>query len=846
VITIDMKTVMIANIVINFVCLIVMLQLWRQNHNKYAGLNLWVADWVLQAGGSLLIALRGTIPNWASMVLSNSMIVGGTLVLYFGLCGFTGKKNSRLLNCAILFYIVVFVLIHIYFTYMHNELFARSLNVSIGLSLACFLGMWLMFRGVSKEIRSIARGTGVAFAVIICISLIRILGFILFPRTNNDYFQSGLFDTLLVLLIMGSVVFLTFNLVLMVNRRLYFETKQMEEAISKSEKELQATFNATSVGFAVLTNRVIKKVNEAGCKMLGYSRQEIMGKDTRIFYPTQEEYQNSAKLYPIIADLGTVTTETRFIRKDGKTINVIMNVSAFDKNDLSLGVVLSLIDITERKQTEEALQESEEKFRFLFKNMLNGYSLCKILIDEENQPVDFLYLEVNDAFEKLTGLRKENIIGKKATEAIPGIKASNPEIITTYGEVAATGKPTSFEVYFIPLDIWLAISVYSPRKDYFVAVFDNITKRKKAEEQIHYQATLLESVSDAIIATDMQYNIQFWNTMAEKQYGWTASEVIGHPLEAFIINDYLGGSLGSILQNISQRGYWKGEVTQNRRDGIRIPMLTTLSIVTNNAKQAIGFIAVNRDLTERKQAEARALEVESLKRANQVKSEMLANVSHELRTPLTSIKGNIETLLETDVEWSKEQQKDLLQSANMEVDRLTFLIRDLLDMSHLDSGKITLDKRSYPVSEILEAASGVLSVITVKHQLKISHLIDLPPLQVDKVRIGQVITNLVENATKFSAEGSQILIDSVLKGDEVIISVEDHGIGMTPEVVAKLFDRFYQSYQVVEGKTRGTGLGLAICKGIVEAHGGKIWVESVVGKGSRFSFRLPVNSRSAQ
>jgi len=142
--------------------------------------------------------------------------------------------------------------------------------------------------------------------------------------------------------------------------------------------------------------------------------------------------------------------------------------------------------------------------------------------------------------------------------------------------------------------------------------------------------------------------------------------------------------------------------------------------------------------------------------------------------------------------------------------------------------------------EVLDSVSGVLSVISAKHKLKILKVPDLPPIQADKVRIGQVITNLVENATKFSAEGSQIEIEAKFNAGNVIISVEDHGIGMPPEVVSNLFNRFYQAKEVVSGKTQGTGLGLTICKGIVEAHGGKIWVESQPGKGSKFSFSIPV------
>ena len=131
----------------------------------------------------------------------------------------------------------------------------------------------------------------------------------------------------------------------------------------------------------------------------------------------------------------------------------------------------------------------------------------------------------------------------------------------------------------------------------------DITMLKHAEQQVKYQAMLLAHVSDAIIATDMQYNIQYWNAYAEQQYGWKAEDVIGRPLENFIINDYLGASLDAILLKIKRDGFWKGEVTQNRRDGVRISVLSTLSIITDDNNQPIGFIAVNRDITERKLAE---------------------------------------------------------------------------------------------------------------------------------------------------------------------------------------------------------------------------------------------------
>jgi PAS domain S-box-containing protein len=153
-----------------------------------------------------------------------------------------------------------------------------------------------------------------------------------------------------------------------------------------------------------------------------------------------------------------------------------------------------VVNVDEKKQVQEALKESEEKYRTLFENMINGYAYCKMLFDEKGNPADFMYLEINDAFEKLTGLKREAVVGRKVSEAIPGTRESNPEIFEIYGRVARTGKAESFEIFFKPLRIWFNISVYGPKKDYFVAIFENITKRKELEQELNSYNQRLEKV----------------------------------------------------------------------------------------------------------------------------------------------------------------------------------------------------------------------------------------------------------------------------------------------------------------------------------------------------------------
>jgi PAS domain S-box-containing protein len=248
----------------------------------------------------------------------------------------------------------------------------------------------------------------------------------------------------------------------------------------------------------------------------------------------------------------------------------------------------------------------------------------------------------------------------------------------------------------------------------------------------------------------------------------------------------------------------------------------------------------------RHQAEARAIEVETLKRTSKAKSELLANVAHELRTPLVSIKGFIETLLENDVNWNNEQRISFLKSANNETDRLNYLIKDLLDVSRIESGKFALSLKKCSIGEIIESARPVVKAITSRHKLSISLSSEMTELMVDKLRIVQVITNLVENATKFSPEGSTIMIATHVEDNNLVIRIIDEGVGIPPEAVNQLFSRFFQIEPKPSGKIMGTGLGLTICKGIVEAHGGKIWVESPQGKGSKFSFSIPVISNKQQ
>ncbi len=257
--------------------------------------------------------------------------------------------------------------------------------------------------------------------------------------------------------------------------------------------------------------------------------------------------------------------------------------------------------------------------------------------------------------------------------------------------------------------------------------------------------------------------------------------------------------------------------------------------------QPVGVVSVARDITQRRKADQKEREVDVLKEMDQLRGKLLADISHELRTPLASIKGFVSTLLRTDVSWSQAEQQDFLRTIGEETERLNRLISDILDMSRVDAGALRLTREYHQVSGIIESAMGRLSVLAKNHQLRTVVPPGIPLVFADEMRIGQVLTNLVENAAKHSLEGTEITIEAKHRGNEVMISVTDRGEGIPAELIPKLFDRFYQVEVIATGRKGGTGLGLSICSGILKTHGGRIWVKSELGKGSEFSFALPVS-----
>jgi PAS domain S-box-containing protein len=253
------------------------------------------------------------------------------------------------------------------------------------------------------------------------------------------------------------------------------ERKRTEEALRFTQFAIDHSADST-IWLAKETGQVIY-VNDAACSMLGYSREELLSLtafDVDPNVPPADWQKN----FEILKSQGSIHFESSHKTKSGQMIpvDVTANYVEFGGQIYNCAFIR---DITERKKAEEQLRESEKQYRSLFENMLEGYAYCKMLF-VDNVAQDFIYIDVNPAFQVLTGLK--NIIGQRVSQVIPGIQESNPELFEIYGRVALTGQPEKFETYVPALKIWFSISVFCPAKEYFVAIFDNITERKHFEE----------------------------------------------------------------------------------------------------------------------------------------------------------------------------------------------------------------------------------------------------------------------------------------------------------------------------------------------------------------------------
>lgn len=537
---------------------------------------------------------------------------------------------------------------------------------------------------------------------------------------------------------------------------------------------------------------------------------------------------------------------TAIMEESGRNLNVI-STPFFDSRRHLKGYVCIARDITEQMRTENELRESENRYRGLFENMMDGFAYCRMIMDDQGKGVDFIYLDVNKAFAVLTG--KRDVVGKTVSEVFPGALESNPELLEIYGRVSLNGNPERFELYFKPLAAWLSVSVYSPEPGYFVAIFDDITVRKRAEEALRESQERLRVVFDragvGIVEAEGPGRFVAANDRALEILGYSREEFVNmtvheltHPLDR-PLSDALNEELRSGVRD--RIAYEKRYL---RKDGLPVWVHVTVSAIRDTMGGWVRGIATLEDITERKAAEeALHKAMEELREADRRKDEFLAMLAHELRNPMSTISAAASLLARVDLPPQAKKAGDAMQRQTRQ---LAKLVDDLLDLSRITRGKVTLEKEDLDVKEVLERAleAAKSEIQQHKHRVILNIIDDPLAVRGDRLRLQQIFTNLLSNAARYMDDGGEIVLSALAAGGSAVIKVTDAGIGIEPGVQSKIFDPFVQIDAGISRAKGGLGIGLAIVRQLTELHGGTVSVHSEGrGKGSTFTVCLPLEKK---
>jgi signal transduction histidine kinase len=232
-------------------------------------------------------------------------------------------------------------------------------------------------------------------------------------------------------------------------------------------------------------------------------------------------------------------------------------------------------------------------------------------------------------------------------------------------------------------------------------------------------------------------------------------------------------------------------------------------------------------------------DITRFREADEIKSTFISVISHELKTPVALIKGYADTLLREDARWDPETTRESLTVVIEEADRLNQLIDDLLDASRLQAGGLQLEMEPVALDQLAQRVANRFGTQTQAHEIDVRFPDDFPVVTGDPGRLEQVLNNLVSNAIKYSAEGGRIELSGRASPNEIVVTVSDEGAGIPPEEQPRVFERFFRGTRERSQHTPGAGLGLYLAKAVVEAHDGRMWVESTPGEGSAFSFTIP-------
>jgi PAS domain S-box-containing protein len=574
--------------------------------------------------------------------------------------------------------------------------------------------------------------------------------------------------------------------------------------------------------------------NRGATALYGYSPEEALNRPIDLLLAPSRRHEAPHLLLPVMRGQGDERVDAVHTSKDGQPHDVSLTISAMkDPGGQLIGMSVIARDVTAQKRAEEHLRRLSRYFE------LSRDMVCTAGLD--------------GYFKQLNGMWTETL-GWSDVElrSRPMLAFIHPDdhqaTLDERDRLPQHGTTISFVNRYATKDggwRWIDWNTrFDPQEQLIYATARDITHRKDTEAQAQFQAHLLDAVGEAVISTDLTGCITYWGPGASKLYGWNDKETVGRSIMDVIpaVPSPEPAQAAEIMSRLARGEPYTGIMRLGRRDGSTFLAEITDTPVLDDAGQMVAIIGISSDVSAREDAaEAVKLARDQALEASVLKSHFLANMSHEIRTPMNGVLGMTELLLDTALDG---RQREYAETVRTSGDALLAIIDDILDLSKIEAGRLELEAIAFDLPTVIEDIADLLAGAAHAKglELVVDVAADIPRLRGDPGRLRQVLANLLGNAVKFTSSGrvvvSACVIGETEEGTTVRIEVDDTGIGVSPELMSKIFEPFAQADSSTNRQYGGTGLGLTITRQLVDLMGGDFGLDSLAGAGSSFWFTV--------
>ncbi|HEB73438.1 MAG TPA: PAS domain S-box protein [Nitrospirae bacterium] len=647
---------------------------------------------------------------------------------------------------------------------------------------------------------------------------------------NGDIYQEmGAVMVLYIFAILGSAG--RINRATMNTLSLRFENVDLIVELEKTNKKFRQLSEATFEGVLVHDKGEILFTNNVLPEMFGYKAGEMAGLNALDF--VAPEHRDFAKDKMLSG--AEEPYETSGIRKDGSKIPVEIHGKPVPYEDRIVRMV-AIRDLTKRKESETALKESEERYRDLFENANDLYYTT----DLEGK-----FTSVNMAILDTLGYRREELLGRHYSIVTP------PELIEKAREMTQRKldgeKRTRYELEIIgkdgrkiPVELSTKLIIKDGEPVGVQGAARDMTERKKAEDALKILKNALDQTSEMVFITDSEGVIEYVNRAMEKITGYSSKELIGRTPRIFKSGAHESEFYANMWGAIKAGNIWSDQIINRNKFGELATEEMTISPIKDNKDDITHFVSIKRDISERKRSEEKLKKAkEKAEEATKLKDKFVSLVAHDLKTPFNSILGFLALLRGGKTGSLNPSQNEIVDRALIGGEKLVLLIDDLLDLSLLQSGKLTL--RQIPfyiigvIDDVIEEIGYLAECKNIKIEIEVSKE---KKVYADMKLFHGVIRNLMSNAIKFCDKGGLIRIFT-LNDSDTTIAVSNTGVEVDPRILDNLFKHEIKTTTRGTGGEEGTGFGLPFCHDVMKAHGGSIRVESQKAEGSAFYVYFP-------